>query len=240
VLALTLDPVLPSVALAQRADQYCRYRTDAIVVFLVDVTTRTDDHDREELISALDSLFKALRFGERLVVRTIEDRFENSRTLFDACLPGCPPDAGLASECRPVMARTHTVQFKERLIAGLREVYDNRADKRSSDLLNTLRFHMSILRGYEQRQLWFFSDMLENKSVDIRKDDVTLERLLARLRAENLMVDLKNVNVHIYGMARSDSSRNRNRLRKAEYDRVTTFWRLYFRANGASIVHIQE
>lgn len=221
---------------------YCSYRS-ALVVLLADITTRYDDFDREQIVGVVDELLRRLRHGERVVVRTIEDTFENSRILFDACTPGCPSEGALKdlmSSCRPALARSQHLQFKQALTSAMSEVYKNSVERNQTDLLNTLRFHMSFARAYEQKELWFFSDMLENRSIRILREKATVDRLITRAVKQNLMVDLSGFQVRIYGMARTDHPDSRRRLPKAEYDKVVGFWRAYIIRNGATLQHLQE
>jgi hypothetical protein len=246
---------------------YCKYRS-AGVLFLVDITTRYDDADRQQFESALTELLARLRYGERLIVRSIEETFERSRVLFDRCLPGCPSKGfgDLLSDCKPLIASVHAIDFKQALVNSVREVHQNSQDQKRSDLLNVLRSHTSFLNQFkDEKEIWFFSDMLENASINVRRFQGSTESLLRVVHQKNLIPQLKHVKVRIYGMARADTfvsepptkivpgkgkkkkdgppkeeELHKDRLSKREYDRVVDFWRGYFRASGAEVVHIQE
>jgi len=228
VLAVSASPV-------QAEQDYCRFGSRS-VLFLVDVTSPYDDTNRRVVVESLGGVLNSLASGDRLVMATIERHYSETRRVFNACLPGCPPSSNpLFSSCSGALARRDRQGFEGRLAAAIRPLAANARNLPNSDITGTVAQETrSPLGGRPYSQVYIYSDMLENSQALAwaRLRAMEPAAAIGIVRSNNLIPSVHNAEVRIAGFGRLHNVPH-DPLPAGADMRLREFWRLYFEAGGA-------
>ena len=248
LLAVLLPCLLHSAPASAAADDFCQYG-QATALLLIDRTTAFDDTDRSIFLGALDSLVLRLHAGDRLVAYTMTGAYTESRKVFDRCKPGCPDDSflgSLLSTCRPVIARSDYRAFITALAADLAQLLREPEQTRLSDLFRTVADvtgtyagDAGAARGRPLRQLFIFSDLIENSSFLPEREFRRLPPadILRRLEQAGLQASVDGADIRVFGFGRDDSPA-RPPLPNEQRQRLREVWLKWLRAGGATSVEI--
>lgn len=232
------------IAAADVTKAYCGQGKGDVLV-LVDVTTQLDQASLRIIGNLVDRAVQGAGAGDRLQVRTIEDRHTSSRVLFDGCKPGCR-ETGLTIACTEVVARNDMTRFQTTLLTALQSLRDSR-DLASSEILMTLASVAQPRRVGRSLAIFLFSDLIEHSEFIRAPADVGrlngadyvrgLPAALTSLRQAGYAPNLTGVPVTIRGFGRfHDPARSRLPVR-AMLD-LRRAWLAFFQSLGAAEVDI--
>lgn len=219
---------------AQERANYCRYG-DSSSLLVIDRTSAYDDNDRRKLIQSAGAVADSLGVGDRLTVVTIGAHYSDSRTVFDACRPGCPETRNPFASCATMIALRDERQFRARLIHALRPLTQNTDPQTHSDIAATLsQATRNPSDGRVYADVNIFSDMLENSQAlpwtTFR--DQSAEASMEVVSRYGIEPSVRGARVRIVGFGRLHDAA-RTPLTPELDQRIRGFWNGYFRTGGA-------
>ena len=222
---------------------YCE-ATGANLVFVIDTTTAYDDKDKELLVGAMLAMFEILRGGDRMLVRTITDTFSTSHRVVERCIPHCAA-RGMFDKlfsCSEGLILAETKKAKRDIVAALRAHLVAVRPRNRSDIARTLSsIAREDARGRTRNIFYIFSDMIENSDHVSGRAFFSVEnkRLLTHMKKFDLVARLKGAEVHVFGFGR-DGTEARLPLQIAAQQKLSDFWRTYFKAAGANLIEMGQ
>ena len=234
----------PLAGAAENIRDYCRFGTRSSA-FLVDRTTRYDEHDQRVIVDSLTAVVESLGPGDRIYIATIGEHYSGSQRVFNECRPGCPetrnPLGDIATGCASLLATRDRRAFMNRLRQRVSTLLSTASEASHSDITGTIAQTMRRPPGGRAfAHLYIYSDMLENSQALpwTRFRDQTPEQSMAIADAYGLTPALANAEVRIVGFGRlHDTART---PLNADLDlRLRAFWRAYFRRGGARAVEFE-
>lgn len=224
-------------------DEYCQFG-NGVVLVLVDRTTMYDDMDREELREGMAEIFRSMGIGDRLAIATIVEDYRNSQIVFNDCKPGCP-EVGLRewlfSTCRPIVAKSHGLQFQARFVATVRPLVEGDVSFPRSAIIETIETVTEKLHAHRLERILVFSDLLENSNflpwpriLKVEPGTAAWAKIMGELTPR-----LEGTRVTVLGFGRLHSP-GRPPLSPDQRRQLLNFWDEYFRSSGAVAVDISE
>ena len=201
------------------------------LVVALDLTVSTDRKvpdsgtGFEKNLNAVTQLLTRIPAGSHVTVLGITDNsFAQPYVLLSATVS---PDEGYFKERLAVARRALAQAWKARssnLKAGFRQ----------TDVLGALLLAGQVLQRAPlngKKVLVVFSDMVqETKGLDFRKSkEVLAGEFLARLRGEQMVANLKGVDVYVLGVEVPD-------MRASGWHQLHEFWKEYFQASEANLI----
>lgn len=244
-----LSLALASLCCAGRANaqpndnkNYCR--TGSTVIFLLDITTPYDQTDKDAIVRATDSIFLSLKGGEKLMVRTIGDSHTHSERLIERCMPYCAASGtfGRLFECSDGVIRTDSEHVRAEVISALKLRLNDFEELKHSDIVRTI---YSVVNENASEggnlKLYIYSDLIENSDYFSPRFlfSYPLPRLIYGLHYYKLIANLRGAEVYVSGVGRSDS-KDRRPLSVKDLNKLTEFWRAYFKECGAARISISQ
>lgn len=217
---------------------YCSQSDGRPVLLLIDRTSPFDDQDKQVFAHGIDTLFRQLQAGDRLVVHTLTADFSSSDKIFDACRPGCREQglvSGLFSECRESVARLDDRKYLRELLASIKPMIDEQEKYPASEIIETIAFMSQEYGRLQPARLVIFSDMIEHSQLArfTELEQQQIEVLLDHLQQLGLIGDMRGVSVEVFGYGRQHGS-HRSGLRPEQKHNIEQFWGEYFRRAGVS------
>lgn len=222
ILALCVIPFSSSQAFAQE-------RLDLVVALDLTVSTDRKAPDSgtgfEKNLNAVTQLLTRIPAGSHVTVLGITDNsFAQPYVLLSATVS---PDEGYFKE-RLAAARRALAQAWKARSSNLKAVF------RQTDVLGALLLAGHVLQrapSNSKKVLVVFSDMVqETKGLDFRKSkEVLAGKFLARLRGEQMIANLKAVDVYVLGVEVPD-------MRVPGWHQLHEFWKEYFQACEANLI----
>lgn len=233
---------LPATALAAAADnsRFCDDKAPNLIL-LLDVTTPYDAIDKTALIDGVGHILESLKGGERIVIRTIEDAFSNSHRLLDTCMPVCAsggPLGDLFSSCTQGVVINETKLLRRTLVEKLTGVLDSARELDHSEIIRTLTMALREEgRQNRENRIFVYSDMIENSTYLSGKDFFAAKdgAIIERLAKDNLLPEIWQANVRVFGFGRTGVPGQRTVLSQAKFEKLTDFWTKYFAAGGGTL-----
>lgn len=230
---------LASTARGAGTDAFCRDES-AIRLVMIDVTSGLDASSQQALQAGLRVVYGQLEGGDRLLIKTIEGDYTDSRTMFNRCVPHCI-DAGTFDNCTEGSLRLERVAFRNGFAASFRALRGE-TPRPTSAILRTVNSAMqSLTRNNQSVSLTLYSDMIENSGF-ISGDallNTRTDSLVRQATSANIVFNCSDVAITAFGVGRSDAQ-GRQALSPAEVQRVIDFWSLYFSTIGCSDLEILE
>ena len=96
----------------------------------------------------------------------------------------------------------------------------------------------TYLSREENAELYVFSDLIEN-SGEISLFNTGNQALLARLKRDKLIPDLRGTDIRVAGIGRAGTP-DRRPLNVAELNKLVAFWTAYFEAASAAEIEIGQ
>lgn len=242
--ALTLCACLPqSVAAQTQAIEDRRFCSDTAgnVVFYLDLTTPYDASDEASLVSGIGRIFDGLEDGGRIVIRTIEDTFSNSKRLLDMCVPYCKSGGFLSdlfSNCTAGVVINEKKRLKDAIKLAISPVLRQAVELPKSEIIRTMALSArEEYRGGRANILYIFSDMIENSAYLGSRAffSTSPATLMRRVKKDNLIPNLGGATIHVFGFGRSGVAAAKTALRQDRLARLSGFWTSYFAATGAKL-----
>jgi hypothetical protein len=224
----------------EREAGYCRY-SERATMFLIDRTSQYDEVDQAVVRRSLGSVIDDLEPGERIELSTIGRHYSASESVFDGCMPGCPPTNNPLAACSGLRAQRDARVFRHQLQRALRPLMDNEADVPNSDITGTIaRLTRNHTGTNAMSRFILFSDMLENSQAlpwsRFRTNSV--EESMVVVEQYHLTPQLSGAEIAIYGFGRSHDP-GRPPL-SADLDlKLRNFWQAYFSAGGAAEIEFR-
>ena len=223
---------------------YCSQgRADVLV--LVDVTTQLDQASLRIIGGLVDRAVQVAGAGDRLQIRTIEDRYTSSRTVFNGCKPGCR-ETGLTVACTEAVARNDMTGFQATLITALQPLRDSR-DLAASEIIMTIASLAQPRRDGRTLRMFLFSDLIEHSEFVRAPADVgrlngadyvrALPVAVTRLRQAGYAPNLSGAPVVVRGFGRFHDPA-RSRLPIGPTLDLRRAWVGFFQSLGATEVDI--
>ncbi len=236
LLFLSLNEVLSA------SQDYCYQGEGKTVLFLIDRTSVFDAQDKQDFANGIDSLFKQLSTGERLIIHTLTEDFSSSDKIFDACRPGCRQQGlvdGLFSQCRESRAKVDERKYLREVLTSVKPMISTQEKYPNSEIIETVAFMMQEYEKNKPARLIIFSDLIEHSRLAkfgyLKESNI--QTLLDRLDSLNLIKPMQGVDVEVFGFGR-DHSAQRKGL-KAELKRnIELFWQAYFNRAQARSFHL--
>jgi hypothetical protein len=226
-----------SVSWAYQQD-YCSQSDGRPVLLLIDRTSPFDEQDKQVFAHGIDTLFRQLQAGDRLVVHTLTADFSSSDKIFDACRPGCREQGlvgGLFSDCRESVARLDDRKYLRDLLGSIKPMIDEQEKYPASEIIETIAFMQQEYGHLQPARLVIFSDMIEHSQLArfAYLEQQQIETLLERLERLGLVGDMHGVTVEVFGYGRHHGS-SRSGLKPEQKRNIEQFWREYFRRAGVA------
>jgi hypothetical protein len=227
-------------AAASETDKYCS-KTGANVVLYLDVTTPYDEIDRASLTDGVVKIFKTLGDGDRFSIRTVADAFPNSRRLVDDCIPYCPSRgfiSDLFSDCTEGVVIDEKRRIQHNIVEQITTIAASSSELKTSEIIRTIS--MSAGEEYRSGQknvFYIFSDMIENSAYMPSAKFLSTDnnKLMSSLAKDQLVPNLQDATVKVFGIGRGGSAATRNPLEQGKIEKILDFWETYFSVAGASV-----
>lgn len=198
------------------------------VLALVDTTTAFDEKDRAAIMPAIEIMAADLVAGDRLELRTVRKNAEESRILFDRCLPGGAADIWSWLTSNPATTTADQHAFLEELGQAVTAPLQRHHEASDTALAATLAAYGPA------DSVWLFSDLLETSALPVG----ALLRGALKDHAPPLPVMAGTV-VHAAGFGRFHDHSRRD-LTKAEIGGLLEAWSLYVASAGARLVVVDR
>jgi hypothetical protein len=224
-------------------NEYCN-GSGPVRLFLIDVTTPYDQTDKDIIAGVMTEVFSSAKGGDRLVVRTIADSHTRSERLIERCIPYCEAEGfyNRLTKCSDGIIRSDTDIVRQDVLNALRNRLSKFEELKYSDIIRTLdTVAKEESRGDRPFVFYIYSDLIENSDYLSGRAFFyySTSFLIEGLKKLNLIAPLRDSEVRIAGVGRSDSS-GRRPLTINELNKVTEFWKAYFRESGAKSVIIGQ
>ncbi|MEA1888742.1 MAG: hypothetical protein U9N50_03025 [Pseudomonadota bacterium] len=228
-------------ALSAKQD-YCSQGQGRTVLFLIDRTSAFDEQDKKNFADGVDTLFKQLQTGERLIIHTLTEDFSGSEKIFDACRPGCLEQglvSGLFSQCRASRAKVDERKYIRDVLTSVKPMILTQEKYPNSEIIETIAFMMQEYEHYKPARLIIFSDMIEHSRLAKfgHLKEKNIQPLLGKLDRLDLIKSMQGVDVEVFGFGR-DHSAQRHGLKAELKWNIEQFWQAYFDRAQAMGFHL--
>ena len=238
--ALTLV-ALHSQATAQTLEDH-RFCSDsaANVVLYLDLTTPYDGSDEATLGSGIGHIFDGLEDGGRIVIRTIEDTFANSKRLLDMCVPYCKSGGFLSdlfSNCTTGVVVNEKKKLRDAIKLAIAPMRLS-VELPNSEIIRTIALSSrEEYRAGRTNVFYIFSDMIENSAFLGGRTffAASTPDLMQKVKKESLIPELSGAAVHVFGFGRGGIASARAALPQDRLAKLNSFWTAYFQAAGARL-----
>lgn len=223
--------------------EYCK-NSGPIRLFLIDVTTPYDQTDKDIIAGVMKDVFSSAKGGDQLVVRTIADSHTRSERLIERCIPYCEAEGfyNRLTKCSDGIIRSDTDIVYQEILERLKNRLSKFEELKYSDIIRTLdTVAKEDARDSRPFALYIYSDLIENSDYLSGRAFFyySTNFLIEGLKKLNLIAPLRNSEIRVAGVGRSDSV-SRRPLTINELNKVMEFWNAYFRESGAKSVVIGQ
>jgi hypothetical protein len=239
VLLALLLPVQPSQASQQ---DYCAEGDATTVLLLIDRTSSFDEQDKNTFAHGIDTIFRLLDTGDRLVIHTLTEDFSESKKIFDACRPGCREQgmmSGLFSQCRSSVAKVDERRYLREMLTSVKPMISNDENYPNSEIIETIAFVIQEYERLKPTRLIIFSDMIEHSRLArfgyLEEEKIPV--LLDKLDDLGLIKSMAGMEVDVFGFGR-DHTAKRQGLGAKEKRTIEQFWQSYFKRARATQFHL--
>lgn len=244
IVAFQFLPVTNALAQTYSNRDYC-LEDGHIRLFLVDITTKYDETDKESIVGMIDKVLSESKGGDLVVVRTIADSHTKSERLIERCVPQCPAQ-GLVNrlfKCSDGMLRTDAAAVRGDILESLKKRLLNFEELKYSDIIRTINTAAAEEKRKGQTlDLYIYSDLIENSEGLIPEKNFfryPTSFLIDALKKYHLIAALPGSDVEVAGVGRDDTPERRP-LGVNELNFLEGFWKAYFNAGGAANVDISQ
>jgi len=240
-LVVALAASLPANAQTAEDRRFCSDAA-ANVIFYLDLTTPYDAADEASLVSGIGRIFDSLENGGRIVIRTMENTFSNSRRLLDMCVPYCKSSGLLNdiffSDCTSGIVMSEKKKLKEAIKQAISPLLRQAVELPNSEIIRTIaQSAREEYRGGRANVFYVFSDMIENSAYLGGKAffATATPDLMVKLKKDGLVPQLTGAAFHVFGFGRGGNAAARAALPQDKLAKLNGFWLSYFQATGARL-----